>query len=159
MTLLHHLCLRRVSLYSWLAVVSCLLLTSCMPTSNPSTRLQLKLHQKWQLQPGDRVAGYAVLGGLGDITIGLNRAAVYAPFNGRTQKDSRNCIVFSSPDVPAYLFRLCGLEDPRVGTLNAGDRIGRATTLEFAALRKQPNGTWAIVEPSRQILERTLKQP
>jgi len=140
-------------------IVVLLSLVGCQSNPKPEPPLQLNLHQKWQLQPGDQVAGYPVLGGLGDISISLNRQAVYAPFTGRTQLDDRNCVIFSSPDVPAYLFRLCGLENPRLGSVSPGDRIGRADTLQFAALRKQPNGTWAIVEPSRQILERTLKQP
>ncbi len=60
--------------------------------------------------------------------------------------------------MPAYLFRLCGLSDPRLGEVNQGDALGTARQLEFAALRKQPNGTWAIVEPAKAILERTLRK-
>lgn len=141
-------------IYFWL--VCMLSLVSCTATPNASSNIQLKLHQQWQLQRGDVVAGRSILGGLGDISIALNRQPVYAPFNGRTQRDPRNCLIFSSPDVPAYLFRLCGLDQPKLGSVNQGDRLGTGTTLQFAALRKQPNGTWAIVEPSRQILERIL---
>ena len=122
----------------------------------PEPPLDIKLFQSWELQPGDSVRGYAVLGGLGDISIAVNGNSVYAPFSGTARRDTRSCLLFASPDVPAYLFRFCGLSNPRYGALEKGDAIGTATNLQFAALRKQADGTWAIVEPSKQILERTL---
>lgn len=122
----------------------------------PEPPITLKLYQSWELQPGDTIAGRRVLGGLGDISIALEGNNVYAPFRGKTQRDRGNCLIFSSPEVPAYLFRLCGLDNPRFGTVNQGDALGRGRSLQFAALRKQPNGTWAIVEPAKEILERTL---
>jgi hypothetical protein len=137
-----------------------LLLTplGCTPAPKDSPVLDIKLYQSWELQPGDVVGGHPVVGGLGDISIALDGDNVYAPFNGQTQFDKRRCLIFSSPDVPAYLFRLCGLSNPRLGEVNQGDAIGTARQLEFAALRKQPNGTWAIVEPAKAILERTLRK-
>lgn len=141
-----------------IGIVSLLLPLGCSraPTNEPT--LNIKLYQSWELQPGDSVGDRAVLGGLGDITIALDDKPVYAPFDGRTQFDKRKCLIFSSPDVPAYLFRLCGLNEPRLGAVNQGDAIGKGNLLQFAALRKQPNGTWAIVEPAKAILERTLKK-
>ncbi len=141
----------------WFSLGAMLLLTACNPFPEAEPSRDIKLHQQWQLQPGDRIGNYPVLGGLGDISIGLNRQSVYAPFRGRAQPSQAACVLFSSPDVPAYLFRFCGLENPRLGPVSAGDRLGRAQTLQFATLRKQPNGTWAMVEPSRQILERILQ--
>ncbi len=141
----------------WLMGLFPLALAGCFAGNQVVPPLEVKLHQQWQLQPGDRIGNYPVLGGLGDISIGLNRQSVYAPFRGRAQPSQAACVLFSSPDVPAYLFRFCGLENPRLGSVSAGDRLGRAQTLQFATLRKQPNGTWAIVEPSRQILERILQ--
>ncbi len=135
-----------------------LLMGGCQFTSQNVPTVNIKLYQTWELQAGDVIGNRAVLGGLGDISIALDGNPVYAPFNGRTQLDQRRCLIFSSPEVPAYLFRLCGLEHPRLGNVNQGTVIGRGNLLEFAALRKQPNGTWAIVEPSKAILERTLAQ-
>ena len=138
-------------------LVSMLLLPlGCSRSPQAEAPLNIRLYQTWQLQPGDKVAGLTVLGALGDITIALNGNRVYAPFDGRTQLDQRQCVIFSSADVPAYLFRLCGLDRPYLGALNQGDPIGKGNLLQFAALRKQPNGTWAIVEPAKAILERTL---
>jgi len=130
-------------------------LISCQPAQEPPP-LNLNLHQQWELQPGDTLSGYLVSGGLGDISIELGGNSVYAPFSGTAQPDQRRCLIFSTPDIPAYLFRLCGLSQPRYGSRNAGEPLGQANTLQLAALRKQPNGTWAIVEPSKHLVERVL---
>lgn len=139
-------------------LLTTLLPVGCTKASSPESPLNIKLYQSWELQPGDKVANRTVLGGLGDISIALDGNHVYAPFDGRAQLDDRRCLFFSSPDVPAYLFRLCGLKEPRVGEVSQGDALGKGDLLLFAALRKQPNGTWAIVEPAKTILERMLKK-
>ncbi len=139
--------------------IGCLLPFGCTSPPKGDPPLSIKLYQTWQLQPGDTIGDRSVVGGLGDISVALDGHNVYAPFDGRTQLDKRRCLFFSSPDVPAYLFRLCGLSDPRLGSVSQGDAIGSGQLLQFAALRKQPNGTWAIVEPAKSILERTLKKP
>lgn len=140
------------------SMVMVLLLFGCDRTPSRVATRNIKLYQSWELQPGDTLGDRRILGGLGDISISLDGNRVYAPFDGRTQVDQHRCLLFSSPDVPAYLFRLCGLQDVRPGSVNQGDAIGSGNLLQFAALRKQPNGTWAIVEPAKNILERTLKK-
>lgn len=117
---------------------------------------QPPIQQQWQLQPGTVIAERQVVGGLGDISIDLGGGSVYAPFSGSLQPDGQGCAIFSSPDLPAYLARLCGLRRIRSGDLQAGDRIGGGQLLHFAALRKQPDGTWAMVEPSSDLLSRFL---
>ncbi|MGI0490331.1 hypothetical protein ACN4EG_00855 [Alkalinema pantanalense CENA528] len=131
-------------------------LASCAKET-PLPIVDIKLYQNWELSPGDRVAGYEVTGGLGDISIALQGRSIYAPFNGDTQLDQRRCLYFDSPEVPSYKFRFCGIQSPKLGKVRQGETIGSGETLQFAALRKQPNGTWAIVEPSKTILEKTLK--
>ncbi len=149
--------MRRGHLLSIVTLVGTLLgLVSCSGTPVADPPLEIKISQTWELQPGDSIQGHTVLGGLGDISVALNGHPVYAPFAGTARRDLRNCLLLSSPDVPAYLFRFCGLSQPRYGAVEQGDSIGTATNLQFAALRKQADGTWAIVEPSKQILERTL---
>lgn len=133
-----------------------LLLTGCNLSSQSPPAVSIRLYQQWELQPGDTIGGRQVLGGLGDISIALNGSNTYAPFAGKTQLDQRRCVLFSSPQVPAYLFRLCGLPSPNLGELNQGDIIGSGESLQFATLRKQPNGTWAIVEPAKSLLEKIL---
>ena len=135
------------------------LLTSCSSLkAAPATIAEPPLFQKWELQPGDTVAGYTVTGGLGDISIALNGKTIYAPAVGDSYIDKRGCVYFSSADTPAYLFRLCGLKSPKLGHLQAGEAIATGETLRFAALLRQSDGKWALVEPDKSLLERTLKQ-
>ncbi|MBF2050992.1 MAG: hypothetical protein EDM05_62535 [Leptolyngbya sp. IPPAS B-1204] len=133
------------------ASVSCS--TGPVVTESPRT---IQIQQTWQLQPGDSVGNYQIAAGLGDISIELDGGKVYAPFDGRVQPNVRDCVLFSSPDVPAYLFRLCGLQRPRLGQVKQGTAIGSGQYLHFATLRKLPEGTWTIVEPSESILEQLL---
>lgn len=148
----------RVSGVGW-AIAFLLTLTSCTRMNSQVQPRAIKLHQTWQLQPGSVVAGHHVAGGLGDISIDLQGDSVYAPFDGRVQPHQQNCVVFSSSELPAYLLRLCGLKRPKLGDVDQGRAIGSAETLQFAALRRQPDGSWTMVEPSTSLLERTLKQP
>lgn len=144
------------------------LCTSCStPVTLPITLPQpaaepprtIKIQQTWQLQPGDYIGEYQISAGLGDLSIELNGHKVYAPFEGRVEPNIRDCVLFSSPEVPAYLFRMCGLKQPRTGTVKQGTPIGSGKYLHFATLRKLPEGTWTIVEPSRSILEKLLSPP
>jgi hypothetical protein len=139
-----------------LGLLFALLTAGCSRQAPPAPRV-LQIQQTWELQPGDRVAGHRVAGGLGDISIELKGDSVYAPAPGLVQPNVAGCVVFSSADIPAYLFRLCGLSRPKLGEVQQGEAIGAGNYLEFAALRRQPDGKWAMVEPSTRILERTLK--
>lgn len=125
--------------------------------SSPDAIRTIEIQQTWQLQRGDKVGNHEIVAGLGEISIRLQGGTAYAPFNGRVQPTTANCVLFSSPDVPAYLFRFCGLNQPKLGEITAGSAIGSGDYLYFTALRRQPDGTWTIVEPAKNILERILK--
>lgn len=140
----------------WSAIALLIWVSGCRSQSNSDDILKLQVYQKWQLQPGDEIQGHRILAGLGDISIALDGKSVYAPFDGRAQKDERECLIFSTPDVPAYLFRLCGLSNLNLGDRRQGEAMGGGSVVHMATLRKQPDGTWAIVEPSRPILEKIL---
>ncbi len=135
-------------------------LSACRSTPAPAPRV-VQVQQAWELQPGSTVAGFPVAAGLGDISLTLGGAVVRAPFNGDVEPAAiaPHCVLFSSPEVPAYLFRYCGLGRSRLGPLEMGEAIGPAQVLHFATLRRQPNGTWAFVEPASTILERSLLPP
>jgi hypothetical protein len=135
-----------------------LMLTSCatQPKAEPRS---LQIQQQWQLQPGDEVVGHRVVGGLGDVSIELNGGKVRAPFDGEVEPYQNQCVIFSSPQIPAYLMRLCGVEQPKLGKVKQGEAIGSADPLVFAALRRLPDGKWAMVEPSLNVLERTVRKP
>lgn len=134
-------------------------LLSCGRSPQSVQPQTLDIQQQWQLQPGTQVAGHVISGGLGDISVELKGAAIHAPFDGDVQPLNDDCFIYSSPDVPAYVFRLCGLDRIQFGDVSQGDVIGRGQQLQFAALRKQPEGQWAMVEPSRTILEQMLTRP
>lgn len=130
---------------------------SCHPSPQPIETRRVHVQQGWELQPGHSIAGYPIVAGLGDVSIRLRGNTLYAPFDGKVEPaDVEDCVVFSSPKVPAYLLRLCGLSRPRLGVVKQGDRLGTGHTVHFAALRKQPDGTWAIVEPSLNLIETAL---
>lgn len=155
------------------------LLTSC--NRPPESPVNLKLHQQWHLQPGQTIADYPISSGLGDVVINLGGQAIYMPKAGRIQPlaDHPNeafakgeslatnragrkpspCVAVSSPEIPAYRLRLCHLRQLRLGHQPAGQIIGRGEQVAIAMLRKQPEGTWAFVEPSPSLLEALLTQP
>lgn len=141
-----------------LLVALCMLACVGCSRSSQHTRT-LNLHQSWPLAVGTEVAGYTVSSGLGDITLNLKGDAVRMPFDGTVEStpvNNSNCVLVSSGDVPAYLFRLCGLRNARLGAQEQGSAIGNATQLVFSMLRRQPDGTWAIVEPSPKFVEQLL---
>ncbi|MGB3308313.1 MAG: hypothetical protein WA939_07000 [Nodosilinea sp.] len=128
------------------------------PSADPGPR-NVTLSQQWALQPGDRLAGYQVQSSLGDITLALRGKRVFMPFDGQVQPAEGNadlCVILSSPDVPAYLFRLCGLRQVKLGDRVQGDPIGSGDSISFATLRRQADGTWAMVEPAKEMIEQFL---
>ncbi|MEO0541709.1 MAG: hypothetical protein AAFZ80_12725 [Cyanobacteria bacterium P01_A01_bin.105] len=123
--------------------------------AQPTVR-RIQVQQNWSLQMGSQVAGYAVSGGLGDITLNLAGASVQMPFDGEVEPTGKGCVLLSSAEVPAYLFRLCGLRRAKLGVQRQHQPIGRAEQLGLAVLRKQPDGTWVMVEPSVQMVEQFI---
>ncbi|MGF1499952.1 MAG: hypothetical protein ACFB8W_24460 [Elainellaceae cyanobacterium] len=153
---------QRISYLQLILVIGSMVGTGCAASLSPEEAQVVNIHQAWEIQPGEQVAGYTVAGSLGDISIELDGHSVFAPFNGTVRpyaNSPQSCVVFLSDEVPAYLFRLCGLKRPRYGSHRVGSTIGRAEQLQFATLRQQPDGTWALVEPSSEILTRVLQQP
>ncbi|MGB5971704.1 MAG: hypothetical protein WBG38_00210 [Nodosilinea sp.] len=131
------------------------------PDADPSPR-SVTLYQKWVLQPGDRLAGYQVQSGLGDVALDLQGKRVFMPFDGQVQPAEGKvdlCVVLSSPDVPAYLFRVCGLRQVKLGDRAEGDPIGSGDNVAFATLRRQADGTWAMVEPAKEMIAQFLDKP
>lgn len=138
-----------------LLVIS-VLLSSCKARLDPAVR-SITLQQQWALNPGDEIAGSAVTGSLGDISLQLKKNKIEAPFDGELEPSAiEQCALYSTPEIPAYLFRLCGLKSFTYGTVKAGKPMGKGDYLSFATLRRQPDGTWTIVEPAESVLEKVL---
>lgn len=134
----------------------------CSATEEPLPPRTFNLYQTWALGPGDRLAGYAVHSGLGDVAIDLGGNRLYMPFDGQVQRAAgheEHCLVVSSPDVPAYLFRLCNVTQGQVGDRRRGEVIGRGSIVAFAAMRRQADGTWAMVEPAKDFIAQFLNEP
>lgn len=139
-----------------LLVAGALFLSSCVAHSTPTPR-KISLQQQWTINPGDEIAGNPVSGSLGDISLHVSGKQVSAPFDGEVElSEIDSCALYSTPEIPAYLFRLCGLKKVNYGTVRAGKSIGKGDYLSFATLRRQPDGTWIIVEPARDVLEKAL---
>lgn len=126
----------------------------------PAVSRQIVLKQSWEIESGDRVAGQLITGSLGDISVQLRGTRLRAPFAGQVELAAKGfrCIYFSTPEVPAYLFRYCGVRQPRLGLVQAGAVMGHGQQIHFATLRRQPDGAWAIVEPSDRVLELSLSR-
>ncbi|WP_430687942.1 hypothetical protein [Leptolyngbya sp. AN03gr2] len=136
-------------------------LFACTPMRSESAisgkPVDIKIYQKWEIQRGAQINDYTVVSGLGELAIATQGAAIYAPMTGEARIDQTSCILFFGAEVPGYLFRLCGLKAPQPGQRRQGQPLGNADLLVFATFRKQSDGTWAFVEPSPAIVERTLK--
>ncbi|MEM6449220.1 MAG: hypothetical protein AAF703_02795 [Cyanobacteria bacterium P01_D01_bin.105] len=153
---MHFSQLKTLSLQALFLFLSALLLQSCGAKATPAPK-SITLQQQWTLSPGDTVAGSIVAGSLGDVSLHLKNANIQAPFDGNlSPSESENCALYSTPEIPAYLFRLCGLKRFNFGSVKAGKVIGNGHYMSFATLRRQPDGTWIIVEPARGILEKIV---
>ena len=132
------------------------LLAACQ--SGSSAPRTITIQQTWELQVGNQVGDYRISSGLGDITLELGGDPVRMPFDGKVQPMDEHCIALTSPEVPAYLFRLCGINRPSLGQRSQDHTIGRAQQLVFAAFRKEPDGTWALIEPATDLIEQFLTE-
>ena len=104
-----------------------LFLSSCAAQPSSQPPIDIQLFQKWQLQPGDTIAGHTVLGGLGDISIALKGSPVYAPFDGEAQVDKRGCVFFSTAEIRPTNFGFVGLTRPNSANCAKATRSARAT--------------------------------
>ena len=146
--------------FFWGSGIAIALVTAaCSLTTSPEPVREIQIQQNWAVKQGDRLANHLVVAGLGDISIQLGGDAAYAPFPGRVQPSADRCVLYSTPEIPAYLFRLCGLSQTHLGAISTGTAIGTGDYLHFTTLRRQPDGTWTIVEPGKDILERILTSP
>lgn len=132
------------------------LLASCQ--AGPPPPRAITIQQTWELQVGNQVGDYRISSGLGDITLELGGNPVRMPFDGRVQSMDEHCIALTSPEVPAYLFRLCGISRPKLGQQLQGHTVGRAQQLVFATFRKEPDGTWTLIEPATDLIAQFLTE-
>lgn len=135
---------------------------SATPGASLERLAGLNVKQQWDLNPGETIAGFRVSGGLGDVAIETPK--IKLSYAGVVVKSeiSQSCYHFATPQVPGYVTRLCGVHDP-MGQPHRdawpGETWNTTETLNIALLREQPNGSWAIVEPSQDWLSLFLSEP
>lgn len=149
-------------LHRFALLLVCVFVASCQAGQSNVPARKVNLYQDWTLQPGDVLGNYQIQSGLGDVAVNLRGRQIYMPFDGKVEPDSDSqdlCVVVSSPEVPAYLFRLCGVNKPRLGQRRQGEVLGSGQIVAFATLRKQTDGTWAMVEPAKDLLTQFVTKP
>lgn len=134
---------------------------------------QIEIQKVWQIQAGEYIAGHRVIGGLGDISLEYD-GSVKAPIDGVVDSEfvlvtdddliagTRDCVIFSSPQLPAYLLKICGLTERNIGPVDDGSPIGKtdgSLHLSLLSFRKDANQTskWIYVSPSSKLIEQLVR--
>ena len=127
----------------------------------------IELKRAWGLHTGDSIAGHTIVGGLGGLSI-ETKQTIYAPSDGIVYgqfsfindgslvKSQPDCILFSSPHLPAYLLQLCGLTQRNLGVVRRGQAVGKTKGYLHVALLRE-DGQWVFVSPSRELLKHLLR--
>lgn len=134
---------------------------------------EIAIRELWEIQAGEAIEGYRIVGGLGDISIEF-KGSVLAPTPGLVTgdfvlvseknliKNPTDCVIFSSSQMPAYLLKLCGLGNRNLGKVQQGNSIGKTGGYLHLSLLNYhktdtETGRWIYVSPSSKLLERLLK--
>ncbi|MGK7902443.1 MAG: hypothetical protein AB4352_13695 [Hormoscilla sp.] len=136
-------------------------------------RKQIEVEKVWGIEAGKVIAGQRVIGGLGDISLEF-KGIVKAPLTGYvegkfvlvTEEDliegTKDCIIFYSPQMPAYLLKICGLTRRNLGPVDRGSPIGETggklhiSLLSFRKVADQTN-KWIYVSPSETLIEQLVR--
>ena len=144
------------------------------PGKNQQIMKQIELKKVWEIQSGEFIAGYRVVGGLGDISLDF-KGAIKSPALGVVEsnfmlvsdrtliRNPPDCVIFSSPQMPAYLLKICGLKRRKLGTVNQGSPIGHTNGylhMSLLSFRKDQNqvSKWIYVSPSPKLIEKLLRE-
>jgi hypothetical protein len=135
---------------------------------------EIELQKSWGIHAGDVIGNYPVAGGLGEISLRI-RGNIRAPMDGRVEdkfvlvsegtiiNSDDNCVLFSSPQLPAYLSKFCGLETQNLGLVRQGQSIGKTDGYLHVALltyrqSAENRNQWVYVSPSMGWLEKLVAQ-
>jgi hypothetical protein len=130
---------------------------------------EIEVQQTWGIPAGAQIGKYFVASGLGDISLEID-GMTFAPVDGwvegefvsisqgNLQRNREDCVIFSSPQMPAYLLKLCGLQRKNLGNIKQGKEIGKTNGylhISLLSYRKSENGkpVWMYVSPSPQLIE------
>lgn len=143
-------------------------------TDRSSNLREIELRNTWGMQAGNEIAKHPIVSGLGDISLAFNGKAL-APVDGWIEgkfvlvsdgnllQGTPDCVIFSSPQMPSYLSKLCGLKQRNLGLVEQGTPIGQTNGYLHVTLfsyRKSEEGTpvWVYVSPSPQLIENLVSQ-
>ncbi|MGK7902442.1 MAG: hypothetical protein AB4352_13690 [Hormoscilla sp.] len=134
---------------------------------------QIEIKKVWKIQAGEYIAGHRVIGGLGDISLEYE-GSVLAPVPGVVDSEfvlvtdsdliagTKDCVIFSSPQLPAYLLKICGLTERYIGPVDENSPIGKtdgSLHLSLLSFRKDAKQTsnWIYVSPSSKLIEQLVR--
>jgi hypothetical protein len=138
--------------------------------SEPQQQIrEIEVQQTWGMPAGVQIGKYRIASGLGDISLEMEGTS-FAPIDGwnegdfvlisqgNLQRNQDDCTIFSSPQMPAYLLKLCGLKHKNTGRIEQGKPLGKTDGylhISLLSYRKADRGraTWVYVSPSAQLLE------
>jgi len=135
---------------------------------------QIELKNTWGVQAGNQIDRYPIVSGLGDISLKLS-GEVLAPFDGYVKgkfvlvtdgnliRNTEDCVLFSSPQIPAYTSKICGLERRYLGRIEQGKPLGKTdgyVHVSLLSLRREGSDRvqWVYVSPSSEFLQRLVNQ-
>ncbi|MGB3559980.1 MAG: hypothetical protein WBA24_15695 [Geitlerinemataceae cyanobacterium] len=135
---------------------------------------EIELHQTWGIHAGNAIAQHPIVSGLGDISLSFD-GKVVAPVDGWVEgefvlvhdaslrQSSPDCVLFSSPQMPAYLSRLCGFKQRNLGLVEQGMPIGQTNgylhiTLFSYRTNEEETPAWFYVSPSPQLIENLVSK-
>jgi hypothetical protein len=135
---------------------------------------EIELRKTWGIQAGTAIAKHPIVSGLGDISLAFNGKAL-APVDGWVEgkfvlvsdgnllQGTPDCVIFSSPQIPAYLSKLCGFKQRNLGLVEQGMPIGQTNGylhITLFSYRKNEDGksVWVYVSPSPQLIENLISQ-
>lgn len=145
------------------------------PSENISSPIrEIELRNSWGIQAGNTIANHPIVSGLGDLSLAFD-GKVLAPLDGwidgkfvlvskgNLMPSTPDCVIFSSPQMPAYLSKLCGFKQRNLGRIERGMPIGQTNGLLHISVfsyRKNEDGipAWVYVSPSPQLIENLVSQ-
>lgn len=145
------------------------------PSENSSSPIrEIELRNTWGMPTGNTIAKHRVISGLGDLSLAFN-GKVLAPVDGWIEgkfvlvshgslmPNPPDCVIFYSPQMPAYLAKLCGFKQRNLGRVAQGMSMGQTNGylhITVFAYRKNEDGTpvWVYVSPSPQLVENLVSQ-
>ncbi|MDY6936283.1 MAG: hypothetical protein SWY16_01345 [Cyanobacteriota bacterium] len=140
----------------------------------PRSVREIELQNTWGVKAGESIDRYLVASGLGDISLAM-KGKVLAPLDGNIEhkfvlisdgsliRGTSDCVIFSSPQMPAYLIKLCGLASRNFNRIESGKPIGETNGyLHISLFSYRPNpengATWVYVPPSPQLIQNLVAQ-